>query len=529
MATDCSISTRSSATNPHPPPSSATRGSRPSSSEKTSDGRLRTSASSTRERRSSRISGRGSTSSEKGLEPYWTEYSKDISSLLLSPTEIVSRGSDSNSSSTWSRPGVGRSWFSTELKVLRSRNSRVIFSRSSMCSPVECTDSAGTLLRSRKIRIYPNRDQKQLLRSWFGAARWFYNKTVELLKSGIRGNWMLMSKAIFRWAPEHQKSVPHAIKHLAVRDAHRAWRAGVKKVKSGVIPRFQMDFRSKKLGDNHFWAIGRVIKHNSVYSTLLGRIRSAESFPSTPKDSSITLEKGRWFLNTPVSVDRERGENQASIVALDPGVRTFMSIFGVVEDTEIHGHFGRGAARRLTRLCLQADRLISLLNGPPGGPRKCQLKRALNRIKWKIQDLRSELHNQLAKWLCSKFKVIILPTFESGQMVLRAKRKIRSKSARAMMTFGFYQFAQKLESKAEQFGVRVIRCSEAYTSKTNSWTGEIKNIGGAKFITSSGVRIDRDLNGARGILLRALGDTPEARDYVWTAETAGDTAHVNRR
>jgi hypothetical protein len=49
---------------------------------------------------------------------------------------------------------------------------------------------------------------------------------------------------------------------------------------------------------------------------------------------------------------------------------------------------------------------------------------------------------------------------------------------------------------------------EAYTSKTASWTGEVVKIGSKKVITSDGIKVDRDLNAARGILLRALEDTP---------------------
>ena len=42
--------------------------------------------------------------------------------------------------------------------------------------------------------------------------------------------------------------------------------------------------------------------------------------------------------------------------------------------------------------------------------------------------------------------------------------------------------------------------SEAYTSKTDSRSGEIVNVGDAKTING----LDRDVNGARGIFLRAL-------------------------
>ena len=55
-------------------------------------------------------------------------------------------------------------------------------------------------------------------------------------------------------------------------------------------------------------------------------------------------------------------------------------------------------------------------------------------------------------------------------------------------------------------GVEVIDVCEAYTSKTCSWNGKIKEIGGAKWISDAGIVVDRDYNGARGIMLRALRD-----------------------
>jgi putative transposase len=47
-----------------------------------------------------------------------------------------------------------------------------------------------------------------------------------------------------------------------------------------------------------------------------------------------------------------------------------------------------------------------------------------------------------------------------------------------------------------------------YRAKTESWHGEIgQNLGGAKVIKSSeGQFMNRELNGARGIFLRALLD-----------------------
>lgn len=94
-------------------------------------------------------------------------------------------------------------------------------------------------------------------------------------------------------------------------------------------------------------------------------------------------------------------------------------------------------------------------------------------------------------------------------MVLKNKRKITSKSARQMLTYSNYSFKMRMINKAKERNKKVIICNEAYTSKTVSWTGEIRdNLGSSKIIKSGGIIMDRDYNGARGIFLRALVDTP---------------------
>ncbi|MEH1779761.1 MAG: zinc ribbon domain-containing protein [Nostoc sp.] len=134
-----------------------------------------------------------------------------------------------------------------------------------------------------------------------------------------------------------------------------------------------------------------------------------------------------------------------------------------------------------------------------------------------IKNLVSELHKKTAKFLVDNFDVILLPNFETSQMSKKGKRRIRSKSVRQMLTLSHYQFKQFLKPKAFEYRKVVLDINEAYTSKTVSWTGEIvKNLGGSKTIKSLSANniMDRDLNGARGIFLRALVDTPWLRENL---------------
>jgi len=77
-----------------------------------------------------------------------------------------------------------------------------------------------------------------------------------------------------------------------------------------------------------------------------------------------------------------------------------------------------------------------------------------------------------------------------------------------MLTWSHYAFRQRLKHKAEETGAMVIIQDEAYTSKTCSNCGNIQNIGGRRVYKCGNCHtvMDRDVNGARGIFLRALLD-----------------------
>jgi putative transposase len=208
-----------------------------------------------------------------------------------------------------------------------------------------------------------------------------------------------------------------------------------------------------------------------------------------------------------------RAENQGRIVALDPGVRNFFTLFS----ENSFGWIGSGDIGKIQRLCYYLDDLISRLTKAKSKTKQ-RLKKAANRMRLKIRNLIDELHHKTALFLVQNFDVILLPTFEVSQMTIHTSRKLRSKSVRQMLNWVHYRFELFLKHKAAEYNKIVLDLSEAYTSKTVSWTGEIlHNLGGKKVVTGNdGFRLDRDLNGARGIFIKSvvekfsttLGDTP---------------------
>ena len=459
----------------------------------------------TQTQKSSRTSVPGSTSSAKDCGPYWNERCAELSSRLWLPTETVLQGLEVRSSSSSFNSPVDNSWFLTKFHSLPSRSLRPTCSPSCMCSPADCTDYENTRLKSRKIRIYPDQAQRSLLRRWFGVSRYVYNRTVEYLRQpGTKANWMDIKLWLLKSLPEWCDDVPFQVKAIAVRDACQAVKnakAKWKKEKQFSI----VKFRSRKNPNQTLFIPKSAMNPTKgPYYTMLGEMRFSEVVPPPQGDCRLTCRSGRWFVTVPVETTQQTADNQGRVVAIDPGIRTFATFYA----PDCCGKIGTGDFSRIQRLCFHLDDLISRTRTEKDRNRRNRMKKAQARMRWKIKDLIDELHHKAALFFVRHFDVILIPKFETSQMSRRGCRKIRAKSVRSMLTFAHYRFQEFLKFKAWEYDKIVVHVNEAYTSKTCSWNGKIKQIGGAKFIRDDMVVLDRDYNGARGIFLRGLCEIP---------------------
>ena len=304
---------------------------------------------------------------------------------------------------------------------------------------------------------------------------------------------------------------------IGVRDACRAMsevKCRNKALRPGLAggEYHELKFRSRKAPRQGCFIPASAVTERGAYHTMLGELRMAECLPVHHGDSRLTLHNGQYHLVVTMPAQRRVGETQARAVALDPGIRSFLTWFSETDT----GHIAPGAFGKIQRLCAHLDDLLSRAKLERRRLAKRNKYRAATRMRVRIGNLIDELHHQAARWLADHFDIILLPTFETSEMVLRGARKLRAKSVRSMLSYAHYRFQQFLRWKCWQRGKELLLVNEAYTSKTCSWSGEIiPNLGGAKVVRGSdGVVMERDENGARGIFLRALGDTPALREVA---------------
>ena len=206
-----------------------------------------------------------------------------------------------------------------------------------------------------------------------------------------------------------------------------------------------------------------------------------------------------------------KDENQApsrdgvfhSTASLDPGVRTFQAIY----DADGYGiEWGAKDMSTILYMCRTADKIQSKIATKKGN--RSGLRRAFARQQRRLRNKVKECHNKLALFLCENYRLVLIPAFEVSRMVLRANRKINSKTVRGMCTWSHFKFREALKSKAELYPwCRVVEVGEAYTSKTCEECGDIHHkLGTSKVFKCPSCKYtaDRDLHAAKNILLRYL-------------------------
>lgn len=305
--------------------------------------------------------------------------------------------------------------------------------------------------------------------------------------------------------PEFARITPCAIKQGAVADACLAVKAA--KAKFRVEGKENsVAFRSRRDPRQTLFIRNDTIRSGTIYPARMGKLQMAEDLPESPRDSQLLYEHGRYYLCVPYKTTIHRGENQARIVGLDPGVRTFMSFYS----PEGAGKLGEYDFGRIARLCQHLDNLISRMaanrkDGKVTAIRRQRMKKAAGRLRWKIRDLITEAHWKIADFLVRNYSVIFLPELETAKLSVKQNRKLASKSVKAMLTWSHYKFKLRLEHAANKAGAIVTPVCEAYTSKTVNWTGYVNHkLGGAKFVRDGGQKMDRDLNGALGVFLKGI-------------------------
>jgi putative transposase len=380
--------------------------------------------------------------------------------------------------------------------------------------------------------MYVTKNQQQILLNWMNVYRYFYNKTVEYIKTtklftykkckaNELGNYIIFNdeytkvqkygthkrvyksislislrKTIKTPLPDWVNDVPSHLIDEAIKEACVRYKTCLK-----VAKKFNMSFKTKRNIKQTFnmdsGAFSKTL--NSFYPKFLGSIKTSEKFRKDLLGSSVSYHKvlKQWFINTCYKTPK-KSTNPEGTCALDPGVKIFMSMYSPDEIIQ----FGTNASNVLFHESKKLDDIVSKTSKSNHRTRQ-QLRKQLHRQIKRIQNKRDDLHWKTINYLTLNYKNIILPDFKTSQMV----SKLNSKVARSMNTLSFFSFKQRMITKCEERNINLTHANESYTSQTCTNCGivdksNINNNTRLYNCKKCNVILDRDIVGSRNILLK---------------------------
>lgn len=351
-----------------------------------------------------------------------------------------------------------------------------------------------------KIRVYPSKELNTVWKHWLAGYRYVYNWCIATLKQDPSLSGFTLQKMV-----RESKDIPSWVQEIPGHQKQEACMEACDAFSQAKANKGNAKFKSCRASKQTIFFKAGNYRNGTWYPKLTKGL----SFKVTNRipinceyGTKLIYSRGKWFACFPV-VKEDIPTTKNKVIALDPGNRSFLTGY----DGESILEVGKNDIGRINRLCSHLDQLISKLTTSPYKQQRKKMRKASYRLRERIQNLVKDLHNKVAHYLTSNYKVIFLPTFESSQMVVKSKRRINRKTARNMLTWSHYKFSQNLIQMANRKGVLVIRLSEAYTSKTCTNCGHIHSkLGGSKTFAcpKCSHKVSRDVNGARNIMLRAL-------------------------
>jgi putative transposase len=362
-------------------------------------------------------------------------------------------------------------------------------------------------MKTRKLRIYPNQEQKKKIKEWFDTTRYVYNKGVNEIK--INGNQSfqdLRNKLVTAKGndlTDWELNVPKDIRAGSIRDLDKARKTAFTNLRNGNIRKFEIKFRSRKSGYQSIEIPKTAIKSIdnfentfNVFKTYgLGDIKicKRDSVPEIKFDTRLTCERnGRWFLLIPFESKIKKNQNDGHC-ALDPGIRKFQTIYSLKEIKKVTTNYEllRKLKDRISKLA--KIRSSKIINGST-------YSKKLIKLWTRHNDLVTDCQSKLSLYLSKNYTIIYLPKFESQKLTKKMNRTCNFN----ILNLQHYKFKERLRNKCLEYSSKLVDCTEEFTSKTCTRCGQINEVGSSEIFSCSACKltIDRDINGARNIYLK---------------------------
>ena len=417
-------------------------------------------------------------------------------------------------------------------------------------------------LKSLKIKIYPNENQKKILNEFINTSRYIYNKTLELLKNGYSNNFYNLRNTLVTYETKKEDEIikkidnqikeiqmsnlentekelellkkqkseriklieptintkikdfelrtPKEIRANAVKQCSDALKTGITNLKNGNIKYFNMKFRKKKNKQQGIELQSNQISFLDGNLKILPRIFQSDSIIKIHNRMKKKIIKNKIAIHHNSEIIRNHKEYFLYVVVpttikekkenpkVISGIDLGIRTFATIYSDSEKENSITEINIRNELLKKYNEKLKILRN------RKKIRRNQLSKYEKKKKNLIDSFHWESINEIISNSDIVYLGLINSHNIVRGNKNKVLNTNCNDLK---FYQFRQRLLYKASVNQKQVFLVKEQYTTKTCSSCGILnKEIGSSKVFCCKNCNLvtDRDHNASKNILMKGI-------------------------
>jgi putative transposase len=353
-------------------------------------------------------------------------------------------------------------------------------------------------LKAYKFRIYPNKEQENLLNKTFGCVRYFYNSQVAMFNTY---NKETNPKPIFKTSTELRNEVEwmQEVSAAAIQQKEIDFKEfknqlfnTKRKTKLG-FPKFKKKSNSQsyRLPNQKF-----KIVNGKLQLEKIGKVKFIQDrdFPEFFKFLNVTISKncsGQYFASILIEQEINHKTKTGKEVGCDVGVKVFSTQSDEIE-VDNPRYFSKSQAK-LKRLQQHFSRKQK------GSKRRDKCKLKIAKLHQKIVNQRDWFLHNYSTYLVENYDRIFIEDLDVKGLL--EKRQL----SKEISDVSWSKFFQMLQYKADWYGKEVHKVGRYYaSSKTCSNCGNVKET----LLLSERtykcdvckIEIDRDFNASQNIL-----------------------------
>ena len=486
----------------------------------------------------SKISDQGSISRGQDFYEFWDSSKQDLYQHLLWLPKTGSPDLVSSSLNGFVPSTTAKSSFS----IIKMEPQKMNLEKTSwpLCKyiVVDGTEKEGTKTKpvsklvTMKLKLNPNKEQKEKLSKMAGCCRYTYNKAVAIaLTKGSthKSLYRIRNRIVTNMANKKANNFfndkkwllecPKSARQNAIAVALANIKACFSNLKANNITHFTAPFKKKKNEVLSGWTLNLdqndVFKKSDslyVYKEFLGEMKYYGTkqlhklLPDKNPAHDPKIQKnqfGEYFLvlsvDTPKRTRNPKIYKGYAAATLDPGVRK--SLVSYSPENQESFMMGKGHANVLIELLIKYDNLLSKSYKEHLTAKE---KMRMINVRKRVFYLKKEFRDQVASFLAQRYDILLVPKLETTKMARKAERKLRTKVVRSMLTLGHSMIYNRIKEKCSEYGTVFMEVKEHYTSQTCPHCGCLNKCNEVYTCKDCNFTCDRDVVGAANIFLKAV-------------------------